>query len=90
MLAGVISLLVVVTVTISTATFLRNKKSNRVLPNRRIKRRPPKQHRRWSTWTLPNPFGRGRGRNPADKFAVSEEEGEGTEKVRVEVVENIN
>ncbi|CAL8361238.1 unnamed protein product [Boreogadus saida] len=96
MLAGVIGTMVVVTVTISTATFLRNKRSNRVLPHRRVRRRPQKPSQGWSTWTLPRPFGRGRGRggggDPADKFSVSrgEEEGVEAEKVTVEVVENIN
>uniref|UniRef100_A0A3B4G117 Cadherin-related family member 1 n=1 Tax=Pundamilia nyererei TaxID=303518 RepID=A0A3B4G117_9CICH len=46
MLAGIISLMIIVTVLISTATFMRNKKSNRILPNRRVKRRPKTQH----TW----------------------------------------
>uniref|UniRef100_A0AAZ3RQ04 Cadherin domain-containing protein n=1 Tax=Oncorhynchus tshawytscha TaxID=74940 RepID=A0AAZ3RQ04_ONCTS len=43
MIAGVISLMVVVTVFISTIMFMRNKKSNRILPHRRIRRRnkPP-------------------------------------------------
>ncbi|KAM9364967.1 cadherin-related family member 1a [Pholidichthys leucotaenia] len=44
MIAGAISLMVIVTVIISTATFFRNKKSNRILPNRRVRRRPQKQH----------------------------------------------
>uniref|UniRef100_A0A3Q1BZL2 Photoreceptor cadherin n=1 Tax=Amphiprion ocellaris TaxID=80972 RepID=A0A3Q1BZL2_AMPOC len=52
MLAGVISLMVVVTVIISTAIFMRNKKSNRILPNRRVRRRPRKQQ----TWNFKNPF----------------------------------
>uniref|UniRef100_A0A8C5C0X5 Cadherin-related family member 1 n=1 Tax=Gadus morhua TaxID=8049 RepID=A0A8C5C0X5_GADMO len=96
MLAGVIGTMVVVTVTISTATFMRNKRSNRVLPHRRVRRRPQKPSQGWSTWTLPRPFGRGWGRGgggaPADKFSVSrgEEEGVEAEKVTVEVVENIN
>ncbi|CAL8391054.1 unnamed protein product [Arctogadus glacialis] len=98
MLAGVIGTMVVVTVTISTATFLRNKRSNRVLPHRRVRRRPQKPSQGWSTWNLPRPFGRGWGRggggggDPADKFSVSrgEEEGVEAEKVTVEVVENIN
>uniref|UniRef100_A0A668V350 Photoreceptor cadherin n=1 Tax=Oreochromis aureus TaxID=47969 RepID=A0A668V350_OREAU len=48
MLAGIISLMIIVTVLISTATFMRNKKSNRILPNRRVKRRPKTQIlRRW-------------------------------------------
>ena len=63
MLSGVIGTTVVVTVTISTATFLRNKRSNRVLPHRRVRRRPRKASQGWaSTWTLPRPFGRGWGR----------------------------
>uniref|UniRef100_A0A8C5CN59 Cadherin-related family member 1 n=1 Tax=Gadus morhua TaxID=8049 RepID=A0A8C5CN59_GADMO len=62
MLAGVIGTMVVVTVTISTATFMRNKRSNRVLPHRRVRRRPQKPSQGWSTWTLPRPFGRGWGR----------------------------
>uniref|UniRef100_A0A8C4ZEZ0 Cadherin-related family member 1 n=1 Tax=Gadus morhua TaxID=8049 RepID=A0A8C4ZEZ0_GADMO len=74
MLAGVIGTMVVVTVTISTATFMRNKRSNRVLPHRRVRRRPQKPSQGWSTWTLPRPFGRGWGRGgggaPADKFSA--------------------
>ncbi|KAG7257019.1 hypothetical protein CRUP_008441 [Coryphaenoides rupestris] len=84
-LGGVISLLVVVTVTVSTATFLRNKKSNRVLPHRHVRRRPRTRPR--STWTLPRPFGRGRGRgrgDAGDKSGVSE-----VEKVTVEPVEPV-
>ncbi|KAM9506765.1 cadherin-related family member 1a-like [Salvelinus alpinus] len=51
MIAGVISLMVVVTVSISTIMFMRNKKSNRILPHRRIRRRnkPP------VTFKFPNP-----------------------------------
>ena len=93
MLAGFIGTMVVVTVTISTATFLRNKRSNRVLPHRRVRRRPQKPSQGWSTWTLPrHPFGRGGRGDPADKFSVSQEEEGGVEtaKVKVEVVENIN
>uniref|UniRef100_A0A668A836 Photoreceptor cadherin n=1 Tax=Myripristis murdjan TaxID=586833 RepID=A0A668A836_9TELE len=62
MLAGVISLMVIVTVIISTAMFMRNKKSNRILPNRRIKRRPRHQQ----TWIWKNPFKKTE--NSADKF----------------------
>uniref|UniRef100_A0A3Q4N2X0 Cadherin-related family member 1 n=1 Tax=Neolamprologus brichardi TaxID=32507 RepID=A0A3Q4N2X0_NEOBR len=53
-LAGIISLMIIVTVLISTATFMRNKKSNRILPNRRVKRRPKTQH----TWLFKNPLKR--------------------------------
>uniref|UniRef100_A0A668A3U0 Photoreceptor cadherin n=1 Tax=Myripristis murdjan TaxID=586833 RepID=A0A668A3U0_9TELE len=70
MLAGVISLMVIVTVIISTAMFMRNKKSNRILPNRRIKRRPRHQQ----TWIWKNPFKKTE--NSADKFRVAEEEPE--------------
>ncbi len=69
MLAGGIGLLVVVTVIISTATFLRNKKSNRILPNRRVRRRQQKQ-----AWTFKNPFKKRE--TPAEKFRVEEEEQE--------------
>ncbi|XP_028982787.1 cadherin-related family member 1 isoform X1 [Betta splendens] len=70
MLAGVIVLMVLVTVIISTATFIRNKKSNRILPNRRVRRRPKAQH----TWIFKNPF-----RKPGasgERFKVEEEERE--------------
>ncbi|XP_031161981.1 cadherin-related family member 1 isoform X1 [Sander lucioperca] len=70
MLAGVISLMVIVTVIISTATFMRNKKSNRILPNRRVRRRARKQQ----TWNFKNPF-----KTPetaGEKFRVEEEEPE--------------
>eukprot|EP00063_Salmo_salar_P037727 XP_014012562.1 PREDICTED: cadherin-related family member 1-like [Salmo salar] len=51
MIAGVIGLMVVGTVFISTIMFMRNKKSNRILPHRRIRRRnkPP------VTFKFPNP-----------------------------------
>ncbi|XP_072247702.1 cadherin-related family member 1a [Leuresthes tenuis] len=52
MLAGAICLMVIITVIISTATFMRNKKSNRILPNRRVRRRPQRQH----PWNFKNPF----------------------------------
>lgn len=67
MLAGVISLMIIVTVIISTATFMRNKKSNRILPNRRVRRRPRKQ----CAWIFKNPFKRPE--NPGEKFKVQEE-----------------
>lgn len=79
MLAGAISLMVVVTVIISTATFMRNKKSNRILPNRRVRRRPRKQH----NWNLKNPFKKAE--TPGEKFRVEEEEREPEV-----VVENVN
>lgn len=79
MLAGVISLMVTVTVIISTATFMRNKKSNRILPNRRVRRRPRKQH----TWNFKNPFKKPE--RPEEKFRVKEEEQEPEV-----IVENVN
>lgn len=78
MLAGVISLMVVVTVIISTATFMRNKKSNRILPNRRVRRRPRKQH----AWTFKNPFKKPE--TPGEKFRV-----EGDQEPEV-IGENVN
>lgn len=79
MFAGVISLMIIVTVIISTATFMRNKKSNRILPNRRVRRRPRKQQ----AWNFKNPFKKPE--SPGDKFRVEEEEREPEV-----IVENIN
>lgn len=79
MLAGVISLMVVVTVIISTATFMRNKKSNRILPNRRVRRRPRRQH----AWNFKNPFKKPEA--PGERFRVEEEEREPEV-----IVENVN
>ncbi|XP_059215964.1 cadherin-related family member 1, partial [Centropristis striata] len=87
MLAGGISLMVVVTVIISTATFLRNKKSNRILPNRRVRRRQPKQN----PWNFKNPFKKPE--NPGERFRVQEEEPEPElepEPEPVVIVENVN
>ncbi|XP_034408393.1 cadherin-related family member 1 [Cyclopterus lumpus] len=78
MLAGVISLMVIVTVIISTATFMRNKKSNRVQPNRRVRRRPPNQ-----LWNFRNPLKVPEA--PGEKFRVDEEEPEPEV-----IVENVN
>lgn len=79
MLAGGISLMVIVTVIISTATFLRNKKSNRILPNRRVRRRPRNQN----AWHFKNPFKTPE--TPGKKFRVEEEEREPEV-----IVENVN
>lgn len=46
MIACVICSMLVATVMVSTVTFVRNKKSNKILPTRRIIRRRPK-HRQW-------------------------------------------
>lgn len=67
MLLGIISCVVIVTVIISTATFLRNKKSNRILPNRRVRRRPRKQH----FWNFKSPFKPSE--TPKENFQVQEE-----------------
>uniref|UniRef100_A0A4W5P0C7 Cadherin-related family member 1 n=1 Tax=Hucho hucho TaxID=62062 RepID=A0A4W5P0C7_9TELE len=70
--AGVISILVGVTVLISTATFLRNTKSNRIMPARRIviRRRPPRDRK---PWTFNVPF-RGSGNDSSNKFIVGDPE----------------
>uniref|UniRef100_A0A3P8UW18 Cadherin-related family member 1 n=1 Tax=Cynoglossus semilaevis TaxID=244447 RepID=A0A3P8UW18_CYNSE len=79
-LAGVIILMVLVTVIISTATFMRNKKSNRILPNRRVRRRQRTQ----SHWTFRNPFKAAE--NTGQSFKVEEEE---AQEPRADV-ENVN
>ncbi|KAM3862985.1 cadherin-related family member 1a [Diretmus argenteus] len=78
MLAGAISVMVIVTVIISTGMFLRNKKANRILPNRRIK----KKHRQQQNWNFKSPFKKPE--NPEEKFHVAEEPGPEV------VVENVN
>lgn len=65
MLAGVILLMVIITVIISTATYMRNKKSNRILPNRRVRRRQKQQ-----AWNIKNPFKKSE--NQAERFRVEE------------------
>ncbi|XP_048026535.1 cadherin-related family member 1 isoform X2 [Megalobrama amblycephala] len=45
---GIISVMVLVTVMISTLMFFRNTKSNRITPARRIIRRRPKEQRHWT------------------------------------------
>ncbi|KAE8591352.1 hypothetical protein XENTR_v10018418 [Xenopus tropicalis] len=71
-LAGVMAIMVVITIFISTAMFWRNKKSNRVMPLRRIiKRRrnehPPRTARtEWLKFKKSN--------NSADKFTIQEME----------------
>lgn len=79
MLAGVIMLMVIVTVIISTATFMRNKKSNRILPTRRVRRRQQKQN----IWNFRNPFKAPE--TSRQKFRVEEEEREPEV-----IVENVN
>lgn len=53
MIAAVIIALVFVTVLISTAIFMRNKKSNKILPSRRIIRKKRRQSKQWN---FHNPF----------------------------------
>uniref|UniRef100_UPI0037E9332B cadherin-related family member 1a n=1 Tax=Semicossyphus pulcher TaxID=241346 RepID=UPI0037E9332B len=83
MLAGVISVMVIVTVIISTATFMRNKKSNRILPNRRVRRRQRNQ----PIWNFKMPFKKPE--NPGQKFTVEEVEQEQEQEPEV-IVENLN
>ncbi|CAB1311771.1 unnamed protein product, partial [Coregonus sp. 'balchen'] len=73
MVAGVISILVGVTVLISTAMFLRNTKSNRIMPARRIiiRRRPPKDRK---PWTFNVPFSGGGGNDLLNKTVVDDPE----------------
>lgn len=71
-ITGVITLMIVVTVIISTVMFMRNKKSNRILPNRRVRRRPRQQQQH--VWALRNPFKKPQ--NPGERFQVTEEEPE--------------
>ncbi|KAI1886864.1 hypothetical protein AGOR_G00200180 [Albula goreensis] len=72
MVAGIISVMVVVTVVISTAMFMRNIKSNRIVPARRVIRRRPRDQR---TWNFKLPFGRYG--NPSDKFRMEDPENNG-------------
>ncbi|XP_056152715.1 cadherin-related family member 1 [Lampris incognitus] len=70
MLTGIISLLVGVTVLISTAMYIRNTKSNRIMPARRIIRRPPRNHQ---TWAFRMPFFKTD--RPSDKFLIGDPQG---------------
>lgn len=66
---GVISMLVGVTVLISTAIYMRNSKSNRIAPVRRIIKKRPKDQQPW-TFKMPLiTFN-----NPADKFLINNSE----------------
>ncbi|KAJ8360276.1 hypothetical protein SKAU_G00168010 [Synaphobranchus kaupii] len=76
MIAGVISVIVVVTIVISTAIFMRNQKSNRIMPARRIIRKRQRDHK---LLAFRLPFHRPD--NPANKFLVRDPEKE---------LENIN
>ncbi|XP_067345292.1 cadherin-related family member 1a isoform X2 [Channa argus] len=70
MVTVIISMLVGVTVLISTAMYMRNLKSNRIMPVRRIIRRRPRDQRPW-TFNMPViKFS-----SPADKFLIGDPEG---------------
>ncbi|KAG9267501.1 cadherin-related family member 1-like isoform X2 [Astyanax mexicanus] len=58
MVAGVISVMVMITVLISTAIYMRNSKSNRIVPARRIIRRRRKEQQHWN---FKAPFGSSEG-----------------------------
>uniref|UniRef100_A0A8C4SUS9 Cadherin-related family member 1a n=1 Tax=Erpetoichthys calabaricus TaxID=27687 RepID=A0A8C4SUS9_ERPCA len=69
-LAGVICFMVIITVLISTAMFLRNKKSNRITPARRIiKKRPKDQHPRTARTAW---FKLRRTSNLSEKFIITD------------------
>uniref|UniRef100_A0A672J406 Photoreceptor cadherin n=1 Tax=Salarias fasciatus TaxID=181472 RepID=A0A672J406_SALFA len=65
MVTVVVSVLVGVTVLISTAVYMRNSKSNRIMPVRRIIKRRPRDHRSW-TFSLPGV----KFTNSSEKFLV--------------------
>ncbi|XP_028990279.1 cadherin-related family member 1 isoform X1 [Betta splendens] len=66
----IISMLVGLTVLISTAMYMRNSKSNRIVPARRIIRRRARDQQPWS---FKMPFIKFT--NPADKFLIEDPEG---------------
>uniref|UniRef100_A0A672J402 Cadherin related family member 1 n=1 Tax=Salarias fasciatus TaxID=181472 RepID=A0A672J402_SALFA len=70
MVTVVVSVLVGVTVLISTAVYMRNSKSNRIMPVRRIIKRRPRDHRSW-TFSLPGV----KFTNSSEKFLVGDPEG---------------
>lgn len=69
MVTVIISVLVGVTVLISTAMYMRNSKSNRIVPARRIIKRRPKDQQPW-TFRMPII----KFNNPADKFLIDNPE----------------
>lgn len=69
MVIGIISMLVGVTVLISTAIYMRNTKTNRIAPVRRIIKKRPNDKQSW-TFKIPIiKFS-----NPADKFVIDNPE----------------
>ncbi|XP_062269666.1 cadherin-related family member 1-like isoform X1 [Platichthys flesus] len=69
MVTVIISVLVGVTVLISTAMYMRNSKSNRIMPARRIIKRRPRDQRHWTFQMPVIKFN-----NPAEKFQVGDPE----------------
>uniref|UniRef100_A0A8C6LER4 Cadherin-related family member 1 n=1 Tax=Nothobranchius furzeri TaxID=105023 RepID=A0A8C6LER4_NOTFU len=69
MVTFIIIVLVGATVVISTAMYMRNSKSNRIMPVRRIIKRRPREQQ---TWTCKMPIIRFT--NPAEKFLVADPE----------------
>lgn len=69
MVTVIISLLVGVTVLISTAMYMRNLKSNRIMPVRRVIKRRPREQQPW-TFKLPVI----KFNNPADTFLIDDPE----------------
>lgn len=65
--ALVITILVGLTVLLSTAMYMRNSKSNRIVPVRRVIKRRPREQRPWTVPTVLLRFS-----NPAKKFLVRE------------------
>ncbi|XP_075999746.1 cadherin-related family member 1a, partial [Genypterus blacodes] len=68
---GIISILVGVTIMISTAMYLRNVKSNRIMPARRIIKRRPRDQQ---PWTSKMPIFKSQ--SPAGKFLIEDPEGD--------------
>ncbi|XP_045923932.1 cadherin-related family member 1 [Micropterus dolomieu] len=69
MVTVIVSVLVGVTVLISTALYMRNSKSNRIMPARRIIKRRPRDQRPWTFRVPVIKFS-----DPADKFLVGNPE----------------
>ncbi|KAM4525286.1 cadherin-related family member 1a [Odontesthes bonariensis] len=67
MVTFIITVLVGVTVMISTAMYMRNSKSNRIMPVRRIIKKRPRDHQPW-TFKMPVI----KFTNPAEKFLISD------------------
>lgn len=69
MVVVIISVMVGVTVLISTALYMRNSKSNRIMPARRIIKRRPRDRQPWTSRMPIIRF-----YNPAEKFLISDAE----------------